>query len=184
MDDLSNQFYELASKTGNKAPELQEMIALLKILGRLPTIDQKMKYGNSLGEYSPSKNLISFHPAYGLNINTVPHEFSHALDEAMGGYAGQIRNANKTNDQSKFLDAYDKLDPLTSKLIPQGKNDPYRYDRGELRAHGVGNAAGPYTLGDMFKMAPARTHIDSTMATEAAILRDLLKRSLNNGTNR
>lgn len=185
MDELSKQFYEIVGRTGNKAPDLQEMIALLRVLGRLPSIDQSMKYGNSLGEYSPSRNLISFHPAYGLNTNTVPHEFSHALDEAMGNYVGSIRNTNKTNAQSKFIDAYDKLDPLTSKLIPSGPKDKYRYSRDELRAHGVGNAAAPYALGDMFKMTPARQHIDSTMATEASILRDLLSRAIKpNGTDR
>lgn len=177
MDPLTTQFYDLIKKSKTRSPALDEMIGIMTILGTLPTIDQTMQYGNSLGEYDRAKNNISFHPAYGLNINTIPHEFSHALDNHLTGYLDSFKGTAPESVQ-KLRDARDKLNPNTSKLIPKTVTDNYRYSPGELRAHGVGNMEGPETLSDVFKISQARPHMDATMATEAAILRDLFRRAL------
>lgn len=184
MDELSQEFYGLVERSPKKTQALKEMLDILSMLGKLPRINQKMAYPDTLGEYDPRTNVVSLHPAFGLNRNTIPHEFSHAVDYILDDYIAGY-GKNPTPEQINLRTARDKLNPGTSKLIPKNAQNTYRYTPTELRAFGVANAEAPDTFDGIFKLDQARPHMDATMATEAAILRDLFKRAIKtDGTQR
>lgn len=165
-DKLSQNAYQLIQKTNN--PTLNEIISLLDRANSMPTFTQNN--GNS---YSPSKNQVSVSPS-SLTINSFAHEFTHALQQAM---AQNIYNSGKENSQ--FKDAYVKLgQPNTERFLktkPQTPWEEYRYSLNEAPAWGVGN-----TTNDDKAPVPSKPpqHLDPTLATEQAILRDLFSRYL------
>jgi hypothetical protein len=117
----------------------------------------------------------------GGNTNTVSHELTHALNYQMNNRAldlqdqsKDLRNPALSSADQQFLDAYQKLRPFQSKLIPNDNSDygKYRYSPTEVQAFGVGNSV------DQGPGVEPRAHLDATMAQEAAILRDLYSRSL------
>ena len=116
-----------------------------------------------------------------MNTNTVGHELSHTLDAAMYQRKNELKqNKTLSEQEQKFIDALLKFGNIEAllKFSKTPKNlQAYRMSPNEARAHGVGNfIEWPRSTAVINEEGP---HIDSTMATEAAILRDLYKRSFN-----
>jgi len=156
-------------------PSLEEIIRLLYQTGKMPKVNPTvLPYGEN-GNFNHNQNTINFDVMYGNNPNTMTHEFSHALDKTMFDFVTDPSMTQFDTPASKrnFAVAYNKLNPATTKL-PLGMPDSYRHSPNELRSFGVGNYANGGYKSD-YKIAP---HVDATMATEAAILRDLFARTL------
>ncbi len=133
-------------------------------------------------DHSYANNAIRITPRYDAFRNsdgkeaTLTHEAVHALDYVMGRDAVRWeRSYAATPEQKAFADAQTKLYPASSKVPKGGDPDPqYRHNGMEARAFGVGNMAVPKNF-QAFRGAP---HYDATMASEAAVLRDLYRRAL------
>ena len=160
---IGNKDYDIPDQA-----DLQEIISILMGDNKMPS----MSVGNisGYGEYNPKTNAITLSP-YGGNTNTLSHELTHALNEHMGWEDLRIWDSRKSSPQEqRFTEAYSKLNPNFSKVPSLAGDDPYRRSATERRAFGVGNHVGGASI------YPERPHMDATMATEAAILRDLFKR--------
>lgn len=163
MDDVLSHL-----NSGNA--DLTETLRLLEEADAMPTITMKPLVG-ARGYYSPRTNTIELSSPKGL-----PHEATHALDIQMKKKAKGHGNPNLdalllSPEEKQFKEAYQKLNPATSNL-PMNRSDKYRTNPLELRAYGVGNTVN----GD--SEYPVAPHVDATMATEMAILRDLYARTL------
>lgn len=163
-------------------PTLQEIISLLDQSKFLPQVETKPLNG-VYGLYYPYSNNVVINEKQ--SENTVPqtftHEFMHALDNLMYNKAfdykwSEEKGGTLKNNEKQFKDAYYKLLPGSSNLIDlkEAKKNPYRYKDTELRSFGVGRHAHPEDTVEI----PGTSHLDATMATEAAILRDLYLKTL------
>jgi hypothetical protein len=179
----SQGYIDMFRRSGN--PTINDILNLLQMTNSVPTV--QVKNMGALGTYNNASNTLTLSP-YGGNTTTVSHELTHALDHRMDDYADKLRSSGAQGLQQQFLDTYQKLDTLQnpSKLIPNQRNlatkdqlndqqryDMYRYSPNEVRAFGVGNQEDDGGPG-----VEPRAHLDATQAQEAAILRDLYRRSL------
>jgi hypothetical protein len=162
--------------------ELEEIISLLQSNPERQAPEVALRtnmIGTGVsGEYSPMYNKIGINPISGTNPKTLSHELTHALDDSMGVYEAKTPRYKETPMDSQFFDARKKLRPGNSNLqIPhKDEEEQYRHSERELRAFGVGNHTyGPKDEVGTYKTNP---HIDATMATDAAVLRELFKRAL------
>lgn len=164
---------------GKIHPTLKELISLLDMQQKLPKV-QADYLGDIYGSYKPYQNEI--------NLNrkmlapdlppTITHEMSHALDEHMDDdfydiHSKLLKYKDTTEEEKKFKEGYEKLLPEKTNFKRDPKR-PYRYSNAELRSFGVERAAFPKNP----SMTPIEPHVDFTMATEAAVLRDLYLRML------
>lgn len=166
---------------GKINPTLKELISLLDMQQKLPKV-QADYLGGTHGSYTPSQNEIT------LNRRmlapdlppTLTHEMSHALDKQMGNDFYDIHrkllNFKDTakEEEERFKEGYEKLLPEKTNFKKDPER-PYRYSNSELRSFGVERAAFPKSR----DVNPVEPHVDFTMATEAAVLRDLYLRMLN-----
>jgi len=171
-DPLSQSAYKVFKNTND--PTLEEIIQLLSMRNWMPTITQS--YGNS---YKPFGNQVSIRPD-SVNKNTVSHEMTHALHEAMKKYSSDYKGFQETKSPvgNQFVDAFDKLWSPPEKLLPPkplSNWEQYRYSPNEASAYGVGNSL---QFDPNFQQSrPTPPHLDATLATEQAILRDLFLRA-------
>jgi hypothetical protein len=176
---MSNFLKQFEKDTGVKVPPsspLAETLSLLSAYSSLPSLSLQNLTG-TYGFYDRLKNAITLDKRSAKDINLATHEYTHALDALMGREAQKILLSKDkvTPAESNFASAYMKLIPGFSKVPRDEELNPneymYRNSSSELRAFGVGNFGGGALAN------PTKPHVDATMATEAAILRDLLKRS-------
>lgn len=164
-------------------PTLQEIVSLLDQSNFLPQLETKPLNG-VYGLYYPYSNnvVINEKQPEQTRPQTYTHELTHASDNLMYNQAfdykwSEEHGGTLKQKEKQFKDGYYKLLPGNSTLLDSQKvkKDPYRYKDAELRAFGVGRHAHPEDKVEY----PGTSHLDATMATEAAILRDLFIRSLN-----
>ena len=161
--------------------DLEEIIKILSSIQALPqTAFTSFKDPKQQGEWDPTTNTVYLNKNNPNDVQTQTHEFSHALQDKMQEYWFALKKKTQeggklTADQTRFLEAMDKLQPEQSNLFPGAWKDSayqdYRTSWREAPAFGVGNMATP----DKSKSA-ALPHYDATMAQEQAILRELYNR--------
>lgn len=147
--------------------ELEEILSLLESYQSLPnyTVDSRVP----IGEYSPSKNTIRLNPYRGGTVDTISHESTHALEELMKRLAAEDAKLGGTQFSNGLASLFT---PTKLPGVPKNPTgyDKYRYSPTEMRAFGVGNMVSDG------QTKPIANHLDTTMAQEQAILRELLKR--------
>ena len=169
-----------------------EIATLLNSTGQLPKINFSKSMGSKhSGEYDKKSNSITVNAARKDLANTLPHELTHALRLVM---QDKVRAMNETAQQTKtpltgadkqLSDAWYKLDPDFSKLptlrYPDATYNKYRHSFAEAPAWAVGNMDSPQNFrsrGEYLMTDPGGSHVDATLATEQAILRDLYAKQL------
>ena len=187
--DLVNYIEELAKET-KLNPELLDMVDILKQAKAGVKLDHRYMHGETNAEYNNDTNTITMNsfrdPLSKSYQRTLTHEVSHAVDNVLGNahveFSRNVRQGKATEAQRRYTDTYSKITPYRSTLALEsrkkdgavaGKYDDYRYRGSELRAFGVGNITSPLSSG-----YPVPDHIDATMATEAAIQRDMYRRAI------
>jgi hypothetical protein len=167
-DDLLEMFRKA------NVPELNDILNLLTKSGSMPQISVKNIGG--YGAYNGTTNELYLSPRGG-NTTTATHEMSHALDNTMNRrYLDLQSKQNLSPIQQQFKDGFEKLKPAQTKL-PLG-NDPYRFSPQELRSFGVGNMVDKGNPNAALGYTDVPQHLDPTMATDAAVLRELYRRML------
>lgn len=179
MGDFSKE--ELDSYIKNNST-LEEIVSLLDQAKSFPSVTSGYSE-DSFGEYFPFKNNVQ------LNISkqspqfpaTLTHELSHALDSLMGKNYYDIIHRKlagtlPSKEEEQFLDGYNKLDPSKTNFSrPMNTlQEKYRYSYPEMRSWAVERHAYP----ELPALMPAKDHMDASLATEAAILRELYLRTL------
>lgn len=169
-----------------------EIATLLHSTGQLPKINFSKSMGpEHSGEYDRKSNSITVNATRKDLANTLPHELTHALRLVM---QDKVRALNETAQQTKtpltgadkqLSDAWYKLDPDFSKLptlrYPDATYNKYRHSFAEAPAWAVGNMDTPRNFrsrGEYLMTDPGGSHVDATLATEQAILRDLYAKQL------
>jgi hypothetical protein len=180
----------------------QELLDFLEKTGKMPTVVESRRFpGNSyegpsfqyMGLNDEDTGVVRF-PSFKKDpYGSLVHELTHASDRAMLlGRSDLLKRLKKGEEISpedqRFLDGYMKLYKESTKLPLNISDDDltdsdkkYRTSRNELRAFGAGNMAqdppeaGRYTQQDVGETL--NPHVDPTMATEAAIMRELYLRS-------
>ena len=169
-----------------------EIATLLHSTAQLPKINFSKSMGSEhSGEYDRKSNSITVNATRKDLANTLPHELTHALRLVM---QNKVRAMNETAQQTKtpltgadrqLSDAWYKLDPDFSKLptlrYPDATYNKYRYSFAEAPAWAVGNMDTPRNFrsrGEYLMTNPGGSHVDATLATEQAILRDLYAKQL------
>ena len=169
-----------------------EIAALLNATGQLPKINfNKSMASEHSGVYDKESNSITVNANRKDLANTLPHELTHALRLIM---QDRVRNMNETARQTgkpltgvdrQLSDAWYKLDPDFSKLptlrYPDATYNKYRHSFAEAPAWAVGNMDNPQNFrsrGEYLMTDPGGSHVDATLATEQAILRDLYAKQL------
>lgn len=160
---MSNSLADLFSRVGLQDEDSMGLLKLLQQRGVAPSVSWNpnlpMQY---MGSYVPSKNVMEFDPAVPPSRSTLRHETQHALDE-------QIRRSKPWMGSDQLSTAYTKMQQPT-KLRTFYKEDD-RASPEEYRAYGVANTLYPEET-----KRRERAHVDTTAATEAAILRELFSR--------
>jgi hypothetical protein len=179
----------------------QELLDFLEKTGKMPTVVESRRFpGNSyegpsfqyIGLNDEDTGVVRF-PSFKKDpYGSLVHELTHASDRAMLlGRSDLLKRLKKGEEISpedqRFLDGYMKLYKESTKLPLNISDDDltdsdkkYRTSRNELRAFGAGNMAqdppeaGRYTQQDVGETL--NPHVDPTMATEAAIMRELYLR--------
>jgi hypothetical protein len=169
--------------------------------GSLPRLEDIGQY--KAGFIGP--RTITIDPEKVLSTHMLRSALNHELTHAVGDELSTQRTfgRNETQEDARFRDAYDKLNPRSwlekyvsiekkkaenapfdvkrsgrireAQAILDNRNDRgelYRGNSNELRAYGVGNSVSPKGTD-----WPGSSHLDATMATEAAILNDLAERA-------
>ena len=180
----------------------QELLDFLEKTGKMPTVVESRRFPSGgyegpafqyIGSNDEDAGVVRF-PSFKKDpYSSLVHELTHAADRSMMlGRSALLKRSNKGEDISpedqRFLDGYTKLYKEPTKLPLNISDDDltdrqkkYRTDDRELRAFGVGNMAqdpteaGRYNQQDMGETL--NPHVDPTMATEAAIMRELYLRS-------
>ncbi|CAB4132840.1 hypothetical protein UFOVP249_48 [uncultured Caudovirales phage] len=149
---------------------LGQQYSYLKDLGMVPKMSFDYLSPGVEGQYNNWENNLKVSYEAGSPINAFSHELQHAVD------AGHARNFSKikskgidTQEERQFIDALKKLDEPTK--IPLGDLNQYRSARNERQAYGVANSN--YRGGE-YRGTP---HLDTTEATQQAILLDLARRA-------
>lgn len=194
MDNQDDYLLNLFRGANN--PDINDILDLLTQAQRMPKMSVSSRV-RGYGDYNWSTNELRIHPNGG-SVNTAAHELTHALDNAMTRqYLDDEKKQKLGRDRERllgptlnnllggvspnpsldqWLGGYDKLRASQTK-IPMPDQDEYRTSPAEMRAFGVGNindGGNPNkVLG--YNVNP---HLDATMATEAAILRELYRRRL------
>jgi len=152
---------------------------------QLPQIKRTYYLGDGVsGHYTPSDNTIELLHRAGLG--TFTHEMGHAADTALDKqYYNRTTSWNKPTESTQFTEAYDKLKGTTAnsgyaqnrqemarRLSKEWleKNKEYRGSNRELLGWALGNTVEP----DQQYSPP--NHLNTTLATEMAILLDLATR--------
>ena len=169
--------------------------------GSLPDLEDIAQY--KAGFIGP--RTITVDPAKIDNKDVLRTALNHELTHAVGDELSTQRHygRNETPADAAFIDAYDKLDPRAwleryvsieknkaenapfdmkrsgrireAQAILDNRNkrgELYRGNSSELRAYGVGNSVSPKGADWI-----GSSHLDQSMATEAAILNDLAERA-------
>lgn len=122
------------------------------------------------GQYNNWMNDLKISYDAGSPINAFSHELQHAVDAAHDRLNTQVRNkSDKTPDDYRFIEALKKFYEPSN--IPKGDLNSYRSARNERQAYGVANSnykGGGYV---------GTPHMDTTEATQQAILLDLARRA-------
>ncbi len=156
---------------------LNELLAILEKKGMLPKVIQDYTIPG-YGSYDRFSNELRIDPLKGAVATSLPHEAQHAVDAGMSKMYVGISNTPsflRSPQEKAFYDMYQKLYIEPSKL-PSANTaalGTYRGSPNELRAHAVGN----YATETKYPINPVGGHVDATMATEAAIMRDLYNRT-------
>ena len=133
------------------------------------------------GAYRPGAHEIRINPNFHLGPEYLKqnyqHELQHAVDAVIEDQYVKTKKKGRwstpTKIEQQFMEGFDKLNsPYPTKV-----KDGYRDAVDEQRAYGVGDSNT-----QLPSIYPTDQHINATMATEAAIMRDLATRSAN-GTN-
>lgn len=169
-DPLSQDAYRVIRNTND--PTINEIIGLLDRSGPLPSFTQNK--GNS---YSVSKNQVSVSPN-ALTKNSFAHEYTHALNNTLYNLF-RTTKVDNTPLGARLQDMWSKLQGFSPQLLPKNKLTPweqYRYSPDEAPAWAVGNMANDDGL-----PVPSKPpqHLDPTLATEQAMLREIYNRWLN-----
>lgn len=177
MDDYVKK---MESDLGYKIPKdspLFETLSLLNKYNALPNLKLE-NLADSYGYFNKIKNQIVLDKRTAKDINLPTHEYTHALDRVMAKQFDELfkkPEEERTKEEQQFLSAYLKLMPGLTK-VPPDESVPremrfYRYSPSELRAFGTG-----FYGGGKFMDGKTQGHMDATMATEMAVLRELLSR--------
>lgn len=164
------------------------MLTALKLLKKVPSIDvSKLLQDETLGEYDKSTNSISLNSGQDLtgwgdissrlkSPTTLAHELWHATEEAIGNEL-HSKGSKFPEKYKKEIDKFSSSagDIATDKLLEASGADYYRRSWPEKNAFGVGNSLAP-KLGNALPSRPGPSHVDATLATEAAIKLDLFLR--------
>ena len=163
---------EMFQKQLNNPNEtIGQQYSYLKDMGMVPQMSLEYLSPGTEGQYSNWENTLKINPQAGSPINAFSHELQHAVDAAHARQYTQVSNrSDKNPDDYRFMEAIKKFDAPSN--IPKGDLNSYRAARNERQAYGVANMN--YKGGE-YNGTP---HMDSTEATEQAILHDLAKRSL------
>jgi hypothetical protein len=169
-----------------------EIATLLNATGQLPKIGfAKLSETGRSGEYDRQSNSITLNTDSKNLASTLPHELTHALryvmrDKVRGiGEAARQTGVAPAGADKQLFDAWTKLDPDFSKLptlrYPDAAYNRYRHSFAEAPAFAVGNMDSPQNFrsrGEYLMTNPGGSHVDATLATEQAILRDLYAKQL------
>ena len=176
---------QLESYLGKKlesSGKLNEILTILSKFNYLPQLGTTEPLFGYSGSYDPIYRQLQLDPASGKDESTAAHEYTHALDILMmfknqdwgkprnRQFLWGLFNSQPTEEQKKFSEAYQKLQPYTSKLPNKPNPNEYRGSNSEMRAWGVSEQVKK-------GVNAAEKHIDPTMATEFDILMDLLQRT-------
>lgn len=194
-DDGQSYFLNLFRKANN--PDINELLNLLGQAGKMPTFSVSNDV-RGYGDYNWDTNQLRLSPQGG-SINTVAHELTHAADNTMtrqyftdkkqqdlgssrdqvlGTWLNHILGGQSADPRlDQWTDGYEKLRASQTKLPTQGLGD-YRGSPAEMRAFGVGNMNDKGNPNQALGYTNVDPHLDPTMATEAALLRDLYLRRL------
>ena len=169
--------------------DLENIISTLQQTQRVPDLSVSPDLGTYGGVYDRKDHAIQLSPQMEVPQNTVTHEANHALFHDMQDKSRYIRDQQTTGSggtqaEKQFVTAWEKLDPDTSRVpkytYPDNEYNTYRHSFDEAPAFAVGRMADPrerLTRADYWASSPGGTHVDATLATEQAILRDLYRRS-------
>ena len=161
-----------------------DLYSYLYYRNALPRVNFSHYLGDSVsGKYTSDDNTIDLLHRY--NNSTVNHEFAHAADSALERqYYQRPTSWGRPDVPTYFTDAYDKLkvnpngrltarQEMAQRMAPNWfeKNKNYRATTKELVGWGAGRQQ---DSGEPEYKVP--NHLDSTMATELAILMDLARR--------
>ena len=163
---------------------LNELLTILKNKGIDPTYSTSYTIPG-YGAHDKYTDEIFINPLKGAVENSLVHETQHAVNDAMGRMYAGISNTPsflRSAQEQAFYDAYTKLYVEPSK-IPNANTKSlgeYRGNTNELTAHGVGNMSAQYPIGSLtdpqgdYKLP--HSHVDATMASNAAVMRDIYNR--------
>jgi hypothetical protein len=170
MSDLKELFRK---EFNNPDTPMGQQFSYLQDMNRVPSIDMDYLPLGVNGNYRAWDHAIKLSPLADNPKNTLSHELQHAVSNIMDGQRYSIKRDKwkPTPEEQRFVEAFAKLNEPTK--LPLGELSRYRQSPSEAKAFGVGNSNYPYS--GAFEGTP---HLDSTMATEQAILLDLAKRAL------
>lgn len=180
MDDQNAKIYQVLEAKLGTHPLYQQLMGYLQQRKAVPEISPEPAPTGASGAFSyggdlPLPGILRF--GRGADFGTLTHELTHAADrQLVDQFYGQL-NSRKEPADRQFDQAYRKLlgwegrEKMVDALAPgwRAKEDPYRTSSTELGAYAVGNMAGRPAWS-------APPHVDSTLATEAAILLELASR--------
>lgn len=170
------------------SPDLQEIVNLLSKsnYGVQVETDPNIDPG-VYGEYQDSTKTVRLKPGKpgrinGVTESTIGHELTHALDyDVIKKVYGDLTSKDQTYkgltpEESQFAKGTRKLSAEQTKVpLDRDAESAYRRNPLEMRAFGVGNFL---PKGDETYENSANPHLDATMASEAAVVRDLYSRLL------
>lgn len=184
-DRLETTKKQLETYLGRKLEPSGKLNELLDVLSRfnyLPQLTTTEPLYGEVGNYNPIYRQLQLTPSSGRDESTAAHEYAHALDTLMMFKAQEwnkprsqqflwgLFSTPPTEAQKQFAEAYQKLQPSTTKLPNKPSSNDYRGSNPEMRAWGVSEQVKK-------GVNPAAQHIDSTMASEFDILVDLFRRT-------
>jgi hypothetical protein len=174
---MADSLEQMFQKQLNNPNELiGQQYSYLKDMNRIPkmTLDYYLPE-NVEGRFSGWDNDLRVSPYATSPINAFSHELQHAVDHAHAGLVSQIKSKGIDSiPERQFIEATKKFDEPTK--IPLGDLNSYRSARNERQAYGVANSNYPGS----YKGSP---HLDTTEATEQAILLDLARRARTKNTS-
>lgn len=173
--EIKKRLEEYIGRPLDYSGKLVELLSYLDKFNVLPKVNVEPIPG-AAGQYEFLRNQVTLNPYYNKGEDVAAHELTHALDNRMawssGLWSGNPSNpfsVKPTEEQKRFVEAYNKLNPSSSKL-PNLPKDQYRGRGDEMRAWGVSE--------QVRRESPAAPHIDPSMASDFDILMDLYKRAL------
>ena len=182
LESTKKQLEAYLGKQLEPSGKLNEILDILSRFNYLPQLTTTDPLYGATGEYSPVYRQLRLTPSSGRDESTAAHEYAHALDALMMFKAQDwnkprsqqflwgLFNSQPTEAQKQFAEAYQKLQPSTTKLPNKPSSKEYRGSNPEMRAWGVSEQVKK-------GVNPAAQHIDPTMASEFDILVDLFRRT-------